>query len=353
MRPIHITKYALLFSGVLLLGAGCIRFTGTSGGDLGVFSSKNDGGAWEQKVFMRQGEKVAVTIGGEEITTLLFDPKNPSILYAGTEGSGIYKTENSGEVWTQFLPFKGRTDALAINPKNTATIFAALGERVFRTTDEGKNWSIAYLETRPKIAITDVAIDAFDPKKVYLALSNGDLMQSQDGGSSWAVLYHTESAVLRIIIHPKDTRVITLMTQYHGLYRTTNLGKDWQSLREPLQKYGGQAMRGQVLIIDPRNTSGLLYFSNFGLLQSKDGGKSWEEKKLLTTSDITPVTAAAIAPTHPDTIYYATAMAFYRSHDSGKTWTTALLPTTRRPSIILAHPKESGVIYLGAVKQKK
>ncbi|MBI4281621.1 hypothetical protein HY625_02230 [Candidatus Uhrbacteria bacterium] len=347
MRHIPL-RLALVLSAFLLLGAGCIRFTANSG-DAGIYLSTDGGGKWEQKVFVGQGKNSAVTIGGELITAMAFVPKNPATIYIGTEGSGVYKTENGGDQWSRFLPFNGRTYALVVNPKNSANVLVALGERVLRTTDGGKNWEISYIETRSKVSIEDLVVDAFDPKKVYLALSNGDLMHSVDGGSSWAILYHTDSAILRILVHPKDTRVITIMTQYHGLYRSTDLGKSWTALRSTLEKYNN-ALHGQALATNATNADHLLYASAFGILETKDGGKSWNEIKLLASPDTAPVMAFALAPSKPDYFYYATPTTLYRSHDHGKTWTTSPLPSSKRPSVLFVHPQNEKIIYMGIKK---
>lgn len=345
-------KFVFLITSVALLGVGCIRIKATVA-DTGIFRSTDSGAVWQQKVFVSEEKNKTVTIGGEDITTLTFEPKNPLVLYAGTEAGGAYRTENGGDQWQQFIPAQGRVHAFAVNPKNTAVLFVALGEKIYRTTDKGKTWSIAYLETRPRITITDIAIDGFDPQKVYIALSNGDLMGSRDGGNSWAILTHTDSGILKVLIHPKDTRVITIMTQYNGLFRSTNSGKDWQSLRQSLEKYYGESLRGQALVLDPTNVQTLFYFSNAAFLRSRDGGISWDEIKLLAQPNVSPVVAAAVAPQKPEQIYYATATTFYRSRDGGKTWTTSLLPTSKRPAMILVHPTNAATIYLGITKQKK
>lgn len=344
-------KIATLCFATFLLGVGCIRLKAVVS-DSGVFLSKNGGSAWEQRVFVRQDEKKTITIGGEYITTIVPHPKNPSVLYVGTEQSGIYKTENGGEVWQTFLPTKARTSSIAVNPKDPKNIFVGVGEQVLKTNDGGSKWEIAYPETRPKVTLSDLAIDGFDPKKIYIGLSNGDLMQSADSGASWSVLYHVGSRITKILIHPKDTRVITILTETEGIYRTTNLGKDWQSPIDNLGAYR-DLQRGQAIATDPKSKDHLIYISNYAFLETKNGGKDWKEIKSLITPSVTPVTAFALAPQDADHFYLATATTFYHSRDHGKTWTTSLLPTTKRPSAILVDAKDDKLVYLGVNKQKK
>lgn len=350
-RSLPFFKIAIAGAGILLLGVGCIRIKSVIG-DGGVFVSKNSGAAWEQRVFVRQDEKKTVTIGGEDITTMVFDPKNPAVLYVGTESSGIYKTENGGDVWQSFLPTKARTHGIAVNPKNPKNMFVAVGEQVLKTNDGGAKWEIAYPETRPKVSLSDLAIDAFDPKKVYIGLSNGDLMQSVDGGASWSLLYHVGSKIMKILVHPKDTRVITLLTENDGVYRTVNLGKDWASPLSDLGAYR-DLYRGQAIASDPNAKDHLISISDYAFLETKNGGKDWKEIKSLISPATTPVTAFALALQDPDSFYLTTATTLYRSRDHGKTWATSLLPTTKRPSVILVDPKDEKRVYLGVNKQKK
>lgn len=351
MRIPSLLKLAILFSGALTIGVGCVSFKAVVS-DGGVFVSKNNGTTWEQRVFVRQEEKKTITIGGEDITTLVFDPKNTSTLYVGTEQAGIYKTENGGGVWQSFLPTKARINGIAVNANDAKNIFVSVGEQVLKTHDGGAQWEIVYLESRPNVSLSGLAIDPFDPKKVYLGLSNGDLMQSVDSGVSWSILYHVGSRITKILIHPKDTRIITLLSENDGVYRTTNLGKDWQS---PIKNLGiyRDLYSGQAIASDATAKDHLIYISDYAFLETKNGGKDWKEIKSLINPATTPVTAFTLASNDPDYFYLATATTLYRSRDHGKTWTTSLLPTTKRPSVILVDPKDEKLVYLGVNKQKK
>lgn len=350
-KKLSLLKLSILCSGVLLLGAGCISLKGGVS-DGGIFISKNNGAAWEQRVFVRQEEKKTVTIGGEEITVIVPDPKNASTLYVGTEQGGIYKTENGGDVWQSFLPTQGRISGIAVNPKDPKNIFIVVGTQVLKTKDGGEKWEIIYPETRPKVTLSALAIDTFDPKKVYIGLSNGEFMQSTDSGVSWSVLYHVGSRITTILVHPKDTRIITILTESEGIHRTTNLGKDWQSPTKGLETYGDLS-DGQVIASDATNKDHLIYISKGAFLETKNGGKDWKEIKSLISPATTPVAAFSLASKNADYFYLATATTLYRSRDHGKTWTTNLLPTTKRPSVIFVDPKDEKIVYLGVTKQKK
>ena len=301
---------------------------------------------------LREEKKKNITIGSTEILTMAMDQKNPSTMYVGAQGGGVYVSVNGGETWRALLALKDTPRAIAVHPKNPQIVFIATEQRVLVTRDGGATWDIMYIETRPNVRMSDLAIDGFDPQKVYLGLSQGDVMRSVNGGTSWSLLYQAKSAVLRIIVHPKDTRIITVMTQNDGLFRTTNLGADWESLLPFMGNYSDTA-RGHALITNPQNPQHLLYIAYGGLLATDDGGKVWKPIQLLGSPSATPVTAFALAPQKPQHLFYTTATTLYRSRDNGKTWTTLLLPTTKRPSVLLAHPKNPAMLFMGIRSQKK
>jgi len=57
---------------------------------------------------------------------LAIDPKNPSIIYAGTYGGGVFESTNGGASWSAINSGLTNLDvlALAIDPKNPSIIYA-------------------------------------------------------------------------------------------------------------------------------------------------------------------------------------------------------------------------------------
>src|SRR5262245_10124989 len=81
---------------------------------------------------------------GGLIQVLAIDPVTPSILYAGTGGSGIFKSTDSGENWSAANTGLSSpiVSAFAIDPATPTTVYAGtLGGGVFKSTDSGAHWS--------------------------------------------------------------------------------------------------------------------------------------------------------------------------------------------------------------------
>ena len=95
-----------------------------------------------------------------EINELLAEPTNPSILYLGTLGQGVFFTTNGGIIWTQAnAPMHDKTvfTLLAVD----ATLYAGtVRHGVFRSIDGGQNWTQANPPLNDKIVTTLISVDA-------------------------------------------------------------------------------------------------------------------------------------------------------------------------------------------------
>ncbi|KAF0111206.1 MAG: extracellular ligand-binding receptor [Chloroflexi bacterium] len=79
----------------------------------------------------------------DTVTSIIIDPQDPEVLYAGMASSGIYKTIDRGSSW---LPKQNGLSAshiraIVIDPNNTRKLYAlAIPGGVYKTTDGGENW---------------------------------------------------------------------------------------------------------------------------------------------------------------------------------------------------------------------
>lgn len=108
----------------------------------------NDGGAYWSN--LTDGN--SFNING--ITDIIGYPGDPNTLYVSTGGgfmgdhsicSGIIRSQNAGQTWEQFYPVNPMTmrsvNALIIDPTNSDHIFALVDSSVLRTIDGGSSWS--------------------------------------------------------------------------------------------------------------------------------------------------------------------------------------------------------------------
>jgi photosystem II stability/assembly factor-like uncharacterized protein len=151
---------------------------------------------------------------------IAIDPVNPQILYLGTEltfvgsappsgvANGVFKSTNGGTTWTQSsngLPtWTGSNTtrlnvfALAIDPTNPSTIYAAAARSgsdrssqagVYKSTDGGANWS-SVRDGLVGVSVRALLVDPANPQVVYAGgtgtLSNpGGVFRTVNGGNTW------------------------------------------------------------------------------------------------------------------------------------------------------------------------
>jgi hypothetical protein len=132
------------------------------------------------------------------ITSLVANPTNSAIVYAGAAGGGVWKSSDSGNSWA---PLTDNQPTLAIGSlaidSTGQIIFAGTGEAnastdsqggqgILKSTDGGTTWTLLGQATFAGAHIGGIAIDrsVANASHVFAATDLG-LFVSNDGGTSW------------------------------------------------------------------------------------------------------------------------------------------------------------------------
>lgn len=143
--------------------------------DGGVLQSNDAGATWRRLE------------GSPSVTSLVADPNAPHTLYAGTVDSGVVRSVDGGATWT---PLGGdRASAhiglVALGAPNTlyATILDRGSFALFMSADGGRSWIRCFPgESNGPQA---VAVDPRDPATIYVGEYRG-LWKTTDGGMHWS-----------------------------------------------------------------------------------------------------------------------------------------------------------------------
>jgi photosystem II stability/assembly factor-like uncharacterized protein len=167
----------------------------------GVYRSKDGGGSWE-KILYVDPDAGAVD--------LVLDPTNPRILYAsfwrvrrtpwslesGGPGSGLWKSTDGGDTWTELTGNPGLPEppwgisgiaVSASNPDNLYAIVEAEEGGVYRSKDAGKTWERTNAERKLRQRAwyyTRIYADPADEESVYVP--NVRFHHSKDGGKTFS-----------------------------------------------------------------------------------------------------------------------------------------------------------------------
>jgi photosystem II stability/assembly factor-like uncharacterized protein len=207
----------------------------------GVFKTTDGGKTWKKVLYVNN------LTGSSD---LVMEPGNPNVLYAGMwrlirtphslesggEGSGLYKSTDGGETWTNISTAKGM-------PKGT--------------------WGIV-----------GVAVAPSNTDKVYAIIenANGGLYTSNDGGESWTLTSSDNNIRQRawyyskIFVDPKNENLVYALNV--GFMRSRDGGRTFQSVRTPHSDH-------HDLWIDPENGNRMVVADDGGGQVSFDGGENW------------------------------------------------------------------------------
>jgi hypothetical protein len=133
-----------------------------------------------------------VTFGNLPLPTtveaLVIDPQDSQVVYIGGQGirasnRGVFKSTDGGLTWTQV--HNVGTLALAVDPGNHTTLYAATTSGIVKSTDAGAHWTSTNVGLEG-ITATSLVIDPQVSTRVYAGTATGKVFRSLDGAATWA-----------------------------------------------------------------------------------------------------------------------------------------------------------------------
>jgi photosystem II stability/assembly factor-like uncharacterized protein len=348
-------KLFLILLSLILVGAGCIGIKGGStGNDGGVFKSTTAGQEWAQAVVVPTSAGIG-TLATTDVLNMEMDPQDKSFIYLGTRQNGMLYSEDGGASWRQPRASalkEGLIYRVEVSPTDACTAYVAKGPRLFSTDDCMRTFdSETYVDSRPGVSVVQVAADWYDEGIIWIGLSNGDVLRSQDGGRTWRTVFKASDEISKIILHNKDSRNVLISTFENGIYKTQNGGEDWDEIDGGLDD-----LKGADNVYDMMQDKGsevVIAATKYGLLRSRDFGTTWKPINLVTSPGQVIIRAIGMDTDDADTLYYAVGGTFYSSRDSGETWSTKRLPSARSPRAMLVDPNNPAVVYVGVATEEK
>lgn len=120
---------------------------------------------------------------GPTARSLTAHPKEKDTLYAMTQ-AGITRSTDAGKTWTSFAQLAAVS--LAIDPTNPNVMYAGLADGLTRSLDAGRTWTRTSLTTASPVGY--VAIDPTNTANVYAATYATSVHETKDGGGTWTTL---------------------------------------------------------------------------------------------------------------------------------------------------------------------
>lgn len=271
----------------------------------GVYKSSDSGAVWS-------AANTGLDVSGEFPTELTIDPANSQHLYL-TSGSGIYESTDAGAHWSQSIAGVG-FDSVVVDPSNNQNVYAG-GSGLYISDDGGKTWRVDR-----GMANDILAVDPADPTHLWGSNIFIGLLESTDQGRTWNSVATGRATYLDdLIVDAASGSTLYLATVNFGLMKSTDGGATWAESDEGL--YG---VVTEEIFIGP---DGNFYIGSLGtgVLKSTDNGASWSQINNGITSDYgaTGISVYALVqdPVTPATLYAGTVLGLYKTTDGGDNWT--------------------------------
>jgi photosystem II stability/assembly factor-like uncharacterized protein len=305
----------------------------------GFFKTTDGGVTWKEAKELR----------GESIHSMTQSEKDPNVLIVGTL-TGVWISRNSGDDWEKIDSTTApvNVDSLAVDPRNSNTIYAGTWWRAYKSTDAGKNWRLIKDGMIDDSDVFAVDVDPRNAEHIIASACSG-IYESFNAGERWAKLPGIPSDSRRtyaIVQHPSIAGTVYAATN-QGFWMSTNGGKSW------ILTTSRDLMVTSVAVSAEAPNRVYIGTSSLGVMVSDDGGKNWRQSNTNFSSrltyEITPDVERA------DRVYAITQNVgsgggfFFYSDDRGQTWQQAKNLDVNRvsPYTILQDRTDPNVIYIG------
>lgn len=289
-------------------------------------------------------------------------------VYVGTVDDRIFKTDDGAEVWqpVNFPPEKVYSFIASRRSVDRMYATGVVGGRgkIFRTTDGGENWQDVYSEPGGGTTIVALAEHPTDINVLFAGTSAGTLVKSTDGGDTWKNIgTKVNGAITTIVFDAKQSNTAYVLSFNSTMYVSRDTGETWRDWATIVQQEAKQnpgtkvepptQVQGMISLIADPYISELLYGgTKTGLYKSTNGGRNWQKMNIIESAEKFPIRALAVNPRNSKEIVFVAGRTFYKSVNSGETWSVGMLNVDREVSVLVYDPVYPEVLYLGLRKIK-
>ena len=218
----------------------------------GVYKSVDGGTSWKKVLFSNENAGVV---------DLIIDPNNPRVLYAttwnvrrtpyslssGGDGSGIWKSTDEGETWTNISENKGLPkgiwgiSGITVSPVNSDIVYALIENEkggVYKSYDAGKTWNLINSERKLRQRAwyyTRLYADTQDENILYVL--NVNYHKSTDGGRTYKTYNAPHGDHHDLWIAPEDNQRM-IIGDDGGAQISFDAGENWSTyMNQPTSQF--------------------------------------------------------------------------------------------------------------------
>jgi len=247
----------------------------------------NGSGAWH----------VDTVLADQDANCLAADPLNGDIIYTGTQGNGVFRSQDRGQTWEQSGMTGQIVKALAVSPHQPGLLFAGTKPAyMFVSHDGGQNWQeldgfrdipfrwwwFSPAEKPFKAYVQAITISPTEPDVVLAGIEFGAVVRSEDGGQTWSS--HRKGAgrdCHNLKFHATNGQWV-YEAEGGGACVSRNAGRSWTKAKKGLAKRYGVAcaadpQRPEIWYVTVAPSPGKAYGQEAeAYFYRASGGAGWE-----------------------------------------------------------------------------
>lgn len=229
---------------------------------------------------------------------------------------GVFRSMDGGRTWQNVLYRDERTGAadLVIDPNDPHTLYASLwqvyrqpwllssggpGSGLFKSTDGGDSWTeLTHNPGLPRSVVgkITIAVSPADSRRIYanLEAQDGGLYRSDTGGATWERvngdrdLWQRSFYFMRVVADPLDRETVYVLN--FALLRSRDGGRSFTEVGTPHADH-------HDLWIDPADPLRMIDANDGGAAVSVNGGRTWTAEDY-PTAQLYRVATTADFPYH-------------------------------------------------------
>jgi photosystem II stability/assembly factor-like uncharacterized protein len=204
-----------------------------------IFRSEDAGRTWAESStpMMQDCPRILHT----RVTSILADPAEPDLLWAGVEIDGLHISTDGGRFWEPVGEGLSSRDIhdLALVPGSPRSLLATTNNDLNVSTDEGRHWKpLEVGKSLPWSYCRGLGQKCGSPEVLFLGNgdfppgSEGVVARSADGGRTWSAwsLPRANSTLWNFATHPADPELVYASSVSGEVYRSTDGGQSWAKL---------------------------------------------------------------------------------------------------------------------------
>jgi len=287
------------------MGEAPVRGVMTSHGD-GVYKSTDGGQTWEHMGLERTRQISKIVVDPRDPNIVLVGAQGSP--YGATEDRGIYRSTDGGMTWNKvhYVDENSGVSDLSMDMTNPRIIYAAYwdhrrypwkvqsggpGSGLWKSVDGGETWT-QMTAGLPKgtLGKMGISVSRAMPNRVWAIIEaeNGGLYRSDNGGKNWRLINPDRLLRARswyymhILAHPTDPESVYVMNA--PLVQSTDGGRTFVNLQTP----HGDNHQTWVNPVQPQY---IINANDGGANVSIDGGKNWSTQSNQPTAQFYRVNA--------------------------------------------------------------